>query len=308
LRTPLDPRATFADDPLRMLRAVRFRWQIGLTPAEGVYDAIRSERTRLKIISAERIQEELTRMLGLPDADRCLADLLDVGVLEEFAPELCALVGVEQGSFHHLDVWEHTLLAVRNAPANDLILRLAALLHDVGKPATRTIEADGRTRFFSHEKVGADMTRTILRRLKYSNLTIRDVEALVRGHMRLCDSDKWSKAAARRLFRDFGANTERLLTLVEVDQSAHRSGMKGPDVAAVRRLVAEVASGETAKKPFESPLTGEEIQELLGIEPGPQVGRVKAWLAEEVIEGRIASGDKDAARAALRSKKLSQDA
>src|SRR5205085_12353205 len=114
LRTPLDPVVTFHDDPLRMLRAVRFRWKLGFEPAPGLYSAIRQEAHRLKIISAERIHDELVKILVHPTAPEAMRELLELNLLHQFAPELEDMVAVEQGSFHHLDVWEHTLLVLRN--------------------------------------------------------------------------------------------------------------------------------------------------------------------------------------------------
>jgi poly(A) polymerase len=294
LRTPLDPRATFADDPLRMLRAVRFRWQLGFKPGPGLFEAIFEERHRLAIISAERVQEELNRMLALPDANRCLQDLLDLGLLPLFAPELAALQGVEQGRHHHRDAWEHTLLVVRGVDRSNLNLRLAALFHDVAKPVTRTIEAEGRTRFFGHERIGAAMAEAVLRRLKYSNERIASVTLLVRNHMRLTDADAWSPAAARRLIRDLGPDLESLLQLVQADREAHRAGVPGPDLASVRNLIERVSSATPPAK-LRSPLTGNDIQQILGIPEGPEVGRWLHWLTEAVLEGWLDPEDRQQA-------------
>lgn len=291
LRTPLEPRATFSDDPLRMLRAVRFRWQIGLTPTEGLYAAVRAERERLKIISHERIQDELNRMLLLEDADRCLSDLLETGLLSVLAPEIEAMVGTDQRSdYHYLDVWEHTLLVLRVCPNGDLCLRLAALLHDVGKPPTRSLDSEGRIRFFGHEREGEILARRFLRRLKYPNELTDTVCLLVRNHMRLTGFEKWTPAASRRLVRDLGENLERLFSLVDADRKGHRGGVPDTDIDMIRASV-EAVTRKSPPSTWKSPLSGEEIQKFLGIGPGPEVGRWKAFLLEEVIAGRLTPGD-----------------
>lgn len=306
LRTPLDPSATFAEDPLRMLRAVRFVHQLGFTPASELYPAIRSERGRLAIVSVERIQTELDRMLALPRADLALGDLMDLRLFERLAPELEAMVGVEQGAYHHLDVWDHSLLVVRNArrtgvAADDLVLVLSALLHDVGKPVTRSIDTDGNIRFFSHETVGADLARAILVRLRYSNEVVDRVVRLVRGHMRLGSSPELSDAAARRILRDFGGDLELLLRLVEADAASLRPGLVTIDLVKIRATLERVERQSPIER-LGSPLSGRAIMDLLGIEGGPVVGRVKRWLQEEVLEGRLEPGDEERAAALVRSR------
>jgi poly(A) polymerase len=300
LRTPLDSKATFHDDPLRMLRAVRFRWQLDFGPAPGLYDAVRETRERLAIISAERIRDELVKVLSRPTAADALQDLMELGLLEIFAPELVAMVGVEQGNYHHLDVWNHTLLVVRNAGSRDLILTLAALLHDVGKPSTRTVDDQGRTRFFGHETVGAEMTRQILRRLKFPQKEVDAVALLVKNHMRLGSAPEFTKAAARRLVRDLGPDVDRLLDLVEADANGLKHGVRVLDLAPIRGRIAAVEQ-ETPREVLHSPLTGREIMDLLGLEEGREVGKWKEVLTERVLEGDLAPHDKEGARTLLRA-------
>ncbi|HVL39597.1 MAG TPA: HD domain-containing protein, partial [Fimbriimonadaceae bacterium] len=271
LRTPLKPGATFHDDPLRMLRAVRFKWQLGFVAADNLEDAIVSEAHRLAIISSERVRDELVKMLLLPDADRALDDLRRLGLLEHFAPELLTMVGVEQGSFHHLDVWDHSLLVVRNVGSGDLVLSLAALLHDVAKPQTRFVDEHGNVRFFGHETLGEEVARQLLRRLKFPNEVVESVARLVKNHMRLGSSPTFSPAAARRVLRDLGPHTDRLLHLVEADTNALRPGVKQLDLTPIRERI-ERARRETPIEKLQSPLSGEEIMEVLGIEPGPMIG------------------------------------
>jgi poly(A) polymerase len=299
LRTPLDPVATFRDDPLRMLRAVRFRWQLGFDPAPGLYEAIRETKERLKIISAERIRDEFLKMLARDTAADALSDLMDLGLFEIFAPEFVAMVGVEQGSFHHLDVWEHTLLVVRNAGAGDVMLTLAALLHDVGKPPTRHIDEKGNTRFFGHESVGAEMTRDILRRLKFAERDVEVVAKLVKNHMRLGSSPTFSPTAARRLVRDMDGDLERLLELVEADANALKPGVKALNLDPIRERIAEVEA-QTPRQTLVSPLSGEEIMMLLDLPAGPEIGRIKTLLTEKVLDGELAPGDRAEAERIVR--------
>lgn len=299
LRTPLEPHDTFSEDPLRMLRAVRFKHQLGFEFAPGLAESIHETRARLAIVSAERIQAELLKLLALPTAADALADLMDLGLFEVIAPELCAMRGVEQGAYHHLDVWDHTLLVVRNAGQDDLVVTLAALLHDVGKPPTRSVDDQGATRFFGHETVGADMARTILQRLVFPNDLTDRVVRLVKNHMRLGSAPKFTDAAARRLLRDLGEDLDRLLRLCEADAAALKPGVRVFDSAGIRETIRRV-SVATPRSTLESPLSGEEVMELLALQPGQEVGRAKRWLLEQVLEGRLAPGDKAEASRMLR--------
>jgi poly(A) polymerase len=298
LRTPLDPIETFRDDPLRMLRAVRFRWKLGFAPAPGLYEAIHETRERLRIISLERVRDELVKMLALPNGADCLQDLMQLGLLEIFAPEFLPMVGCEQGAYHHLDVWDHTLLVVRNAGNDDLLLSLAALLHDVAKPPTRSIDAEGNTRFFGHEAVGAEMTREILRRLKFPQRDVDTVALLVRNHMRLGSAPEFTPAAARRLLRDLDDQTERLLQLVDADANGLKASVRRLDLQPIRQRIQEVQTA-TPRETLQSPLSGAEIMALTGLPSGREVGRLKQMLTERVLDGDLAPDDVDGARALL---------
>lgn len=309
LRTPLDPNVTFRDDPLRMLRAVRFKWKLGFTPAPGLYESIVAEVERLDIVSEERVRDEWVKMLLHPTASDAMRDLMELGLLDRFAPEFRAMKGVDQGHYHHLDVWEHTLLVVDNlndptapSPQHDplaergrLTLVLAALLHDVGKPGTRSIDAEGNVRFFGHETVGAEIAERMLRRLKFSNEDVAPVISLVKNHMRLGSFTTFTATAARRLIRDMGDLLEPLFDLVQADAAALRPGVRAMDLSPIRARVTEVRL-RTPTETLESPLSGNEIMALTKLDPGPEVGRLKHALLDEVLEGRIAPGDKDAAR------------
>ncbi len=295
LRTPLDPAATFADDPLRMLRAIRFKGKLGFFYAPGLVEGIRSSKDRLTVISLERIRDEFLKMLILPAGPECLQELLEFGLLEIFAPEFLPMVDCEQGKFHHLDVWKHTLLVLRNVqPTQDLSLCLGALFHDIGKPPTRTRDEKGQTRFFGHESVGAAITKNVLLRLKLPNREIDEVVMLVKNHMRLGSTPEFTASAARRVIRDLGDQTDRLLALVEADAASLRPGVRALDLEPIKQRLKEVQMLQP-KPSLESPLSGEEIMSLMGIAAGPQVGQIKHLLTEAVLDGTLASNDKEAA-------------
>lgn len=296
LRTPVDPDATHFDDPLRMLRAVRFRWKLGFTPVDGLYDSIQRNSSRLQIVSAERIRDEIDKILSLPTADLAFAELLQLGLLEQFVPEFPAMVGVDQGRYHHLDVWDHTLLVLKNVGHDDLALSWAALLHDVSKPETRSIDLAGNIRFFTHEVKGALKAGQILRRLRYSEDFVAQVQQLVKNHMRLGTAEKWSDSASRRLMRDLGENLERLLRLVEADANALRPGVRVLDIGAIRTFLSRVAH-QTPVTKLESPLSGQDIMVLLSLAPGRKVGEVKQWLLDQVLEGNLDPDDLEKSKA-----------
>jgi poly(A) polymerase len=282
LRTPDDPLRTFNDDPLRMLRAVRFAAQLGFELAPDLLPAMRQLNGRLAapVISVERTAEELRKMLA-SERPRLALELLDAGgLLDVVLPELAACKGVEQGGYHTHDVYGHTLLAVGLTPS-DLIVRLAAVFHDVGKPASAT--ADGA--FTGHEGVGAAIARTALERLRFSQKEIDAVVTLVRLHLRpVYYRSEWSDGAVRRLARDAGAHIERLMALARADvgASAYPEPEKLDELAT--RLAVVMAETPTRLTP---PIDGEDIMRARGIAPGPAVGRIKERLGELIMDGEI---------------------
>ncbi|MFQ3667552.1 MAG: HDIG domain-containing metalloprotein [Fimbriimonadaceae bacterium] len=301
LRTPLDPIRTFTEDPLRMLRAVRFKWTLGFAFAPEIEPAVARCASRVAMLSPERIQEEWNRMLDLPAGADAFGDMMRLGLIAPIAPEMAAMVGVDQGAYHHLDVWEHSLLVMRNIGCGDRVASLAALLHDIGKPPTRSVDPDGRVRFFGHETVGSALAATVLRRLRYPSDVVESVACLVKAHMRLGTAEKWTPSASRRLIRDMGDNLERLLRLVEADASALRPGMRVLNLGPLRDQIAR-ALVETPRETLESPLSGSAIMSELGIEPGPEVGAAKSWLRERVLEGDLSPNDAEGARRMLRER------
>jgi poly(A) polymerase len=282
LRTPADPLRTFADDPLRMLRAVRFASQLGFEPAPDIGPAMRKMKGRLAppVISAERVADELRKMLT-SDRPRLAVELLDAGdLLPAILPEVAACKGVAQTGFHTHDVYGHTLLTVERVPA-DLVLRLAALFHDVGKPSTANAEGA----FPGHELVGAQMARSALERLRFSQKEIEPVTDLVRLHLRpVYYSSEWTDGAVRRLARDAGELLGRLMALARADIAASAY----PEPEKLDELQARLDSILAEKPSRLAPLvTGDDVMRVRGIGPGPEVGRIKQRLEELVIDGEI---------------------
>jgi len=296
LRTPRDPHETFYEDPLRMLRAVRFAVQLDFTLDPVAVQAIREQAERLKIVSIERIQAEFTRLMDSPPAAAGLQMLLEVGLLAQFAEPLLPMVGCTQNDYHLYDVWEHSLQTVQHIDPIGLTipaweLRLAALLHDVGKPTTRTVGEDGTIHFYEHDRVGAEIARAWLRTLRYSNETNKRITTLVRLHMRPgFYTPQWRDAAVRRLIRDAGDLLEPLLRLVEADIQAQRHDVIHADIAALRQRIAQVQATQPATH-WRSPLTGEQIMQRFGLKPSPLVGQLKRYLEEQVIGGTLHPDD-----------------
>jgi poly(A) polymerase len=282
LRTPTDPQRTFADDPLRMLRAVRFASELGFELAPDMLPAMREMRGRLAppVISVERTADELKRMLT-SERPRLALELLDAGgLLEVILPEVSACKGVAQSGFHTHDVYGHTLLTVERVPP-ELVLRLAALFHDVGKPSTAT--PDGA--FPGHELVGADLARSALERLRMPQREIDAVVKLVRLHLRpVYYSSEWTDGAVRRLARDAGDLLQPLMALARADiaASAYPEPEKLDELQA--RIDAVLHESPSRLAPV---VTGADVMRVRGIRPGPEVGRIKQRVQELVIDGEI---------------------
>jgi poly(A) polymerase len=286
LDTPLDPGVAFSDDPLRMLRAARFVSQLEVEPAPRVVDAIASMTDRLDIVSRERIRAELDKLLTGSRASAGLELVVDSGLAERFIPEVSAL-RLEQDPVHkHKDVLHHTYAVVERCAQDDLVLRLAALLHDVGKARTRAITPDG-VQFHHHEVVGARMAEDILRRLRYPNPIVDDVRRLVELHLRFHGyGDGWTDSAVRRYVRDAGPLLDRLNQLTRADvTTANR--FKAKQFAALmdelEERIARLAEQENLEA-MRPPLDGRQIMDHLGIEPGPLVGEAREFLMEQRLE------------------------
>ena len=285
LDTPLEPDVAFSDDPLRMVRAARFVAQLDVAPADRVLEAIRGMRDRLEIVSAERIRAELDRLLVAERPAKGLEVLVETGLADVFLPELPAL-RLEQDPVHqHKDVLRHTYAVVERCEP-DLVLRLAGLLHDIGKPKTRQIDPDGVS-FHHHEVVGARMARDRLAALRYPNAVSDDVATLIELHLRFHGyGEGWTDAAVRRYVRDAGPLLDRLNQLTRADVTT-RNPERALRFAALQDELEERIAALAEQENLEAmrpPLDGHQVMERLGVRGGPVVGEALAYLMEVRLE------------------------
>jgi poly(A) polymerase len=281
LRTPLDPDISFTDDPLRMLRAARFVSTLGLEPEPELLESIGRLRDRLGIISPERIRDELSKLLVGEHVDRGLQLVVETGLAEEFLPELPAL-RLEQDPVHrHKDVLRHTVAVVKRTEPRER-LRLAALLHDIGKPRTREITPEG-VQFHHHEAVGARMAEERLRALRYPERMVQDVARLVEMHLRFHTYRLgWSDGALRRYVRDAGPLLDDLNQLTRADcttQNPEKARILTSLQDELEERIARLAEEENLAR-IRPPLDGRQVMEHLGIPPGPLVGEALSHLLE----------------------------
>lgn len=285
LRTPLDPEVSFGDDPLRMLRLFRFQATLGFAADVAAVAAVKGMAARLGIVSAERIRDELSKLIVAEAPGAALAMIVATGLSTQFIPELEGLAMEQDPEHRHKDVLAHTLAVVdRTRP--DLVLRLAALFHDIGKPATREFGPAGVT-FHHHEVVGARMTRARLRSLAYPKEIVDDVSRLVFLHLRPHTLKMgWTDSAVRRYVRDAGDLLERLNDLVRADvttanQRKERQIQEGIDELEAR---IEVLSEQEELASLRAPIDGHDVMAYLGIAGGPMVGEIMGILLEKRID------------------------
>jgi poly(A) polymerase len=281
LRTPLDPAVSFADDPLRMLRAARFIAKLDLEPTAELVAAVRADHGRLSIVSAERIRDELDKIMMVSGPSTALWFVVRTGLADEFLPELPGLA-LEQDPIHrHKDVLGHTL-AVVDKTSPDRLLRLAALFHDVGKPRTRAF-VDGGVTFHHHEVVGARMTRKRMTALRYANDDVEVVTELVNLHLRFHTYRLgWTDRAVRRYVRDAGPLLDRLNELTRCDCTTRNAAKARALDRRMDELVARIATLREQEEldAMRPDLDGAEIMVHLGIPPGREVGQALAFLLE----------------------------
>jgi poly(A) polymerase len=293
LRTPGTPEASFSDDPLRMLRAARFAAQLDFEVDPAVVAAMTDMADRIEIVSAERIRDELVKLLMSEHPRRGLSLLVRTGLAERVLPELPALALERDEHHRHKDVYQHTLIVLeqsialeRRLPGGgpDLVSRLAALMHDVGKPQTRRFQDDGSVTFHHHDVVGAKLTRKRLRALRFSNDVVDAVSKLVELHLRFhgYGSGEWTDSAVRRYVRDAGDQLERLHVLTRADcttrnkRKAERLRRTYDDLEARIDRLAE----EEELASIRPDLSGHQIMETLGIGPGRDVGAAYHFLLD----------------------------
>jgi poly(A) polymerase len=312
LRTPSTPEVSFGDDPLRMLRAVRFTAQLGFETDVETRAALSDMAARIENISAERVNEELGKLLRSPSPRRGIELLVDSGLADFVLPEIPALRLETDEHHHHKDVYEHSLTVLEQAielenerhpgESPDLTLRLAALLHDIGKPATRKLEPGGVVSFYHHDLVGAKLAKKRLRALRYDNETTADVSRLIELHLRFFGytDGAWTDSAVRRYVRDAGPLLERLHILVRADvttrnrRKADRLSFAYDDL---EDRIAQLAEQEELDS-TRPDLDGEQIMSILNLKPSREVGEAYRFLLElRLEEGPL--GEEEATRRLL---------
>jgi poly(A) polymerase len=305
LDTPATPQESFADDPLRMLRAARFVSQLGFTVAPRVREAMTEMAGELARITAERLQAELTKLILGAHPRAGIELLVETGIMEYVLPEVPAMQLATDEHMQHKDVYVHSLVVMEQAIERegaggpDLVLRMAALLHDIGKPRTRKLEEDGRVSFHHHEVVGAKMTRTRLRALKYPKVVIDETAQLVYLHLRFHGYGKgeWSDSAVRRYVTDAGPLLDRLHRLVRSDcttRNKRRAAALQRSYDSLEERIAVLREQEELDA-IRPDLDGNQIMKLLGISPGPLVGKAyKHMLAVRMERGPISAEEAEA--------------
>ena len=293
IKTPDDPIISFSDDPLRMLRLCRFISTHGFSPDDDTYTAMRNNVERIKIVSVERIRDELNKLLLGNDAPMGIRALVESGLSSYIIPEINELKMEVDPKHHHKDVYEHSLEVLSGVPPR-LSLRMGALLHDIAKPNTKGIE-NGKVHFRHHEVVGARMTKKILKRLKYDNKTIKDVAQLVEQSARPHTFKMgWTDSAVRRYIVDAGHMLEDLNALVRADVTTKNKQKKREihqTLDEMEKRIQEVKAKEELSK-IRPALSGDEIMEHFNIQPGPKVGVImKALYEQRINDGEVSKED-----------------
>lgn len=295
IRAVGDPAERFREDPLRMLRAVRFAAELGFRIDPETRAALELQAGALEHVSTERIAAEMTRLLVADQPALGLESLCDTGLAVYVMPELLPLRSTGQDG-RHKDVFGHTLKVVENVPATP-ILRWAALLHDIGKPRTKTVQ-DGKVHFFRHEMVGARMARKILRRLRFDRDSSERIQRLVAEHLRPnLYTPEWTDGAVRRFLRETEGITDDLFALSRADITSYRRSRVEAGVARVNHLEArcrELQAQEDVAK-LQSPLDGNDLMTMFDRGPGPWIKPIKDYLLELVIDGELAQDDRETA-------------
>lgn len=311
IRTPGTPQASFSDDPLRMMRAARFASRLDIDLAPEVFEAMVDMADRIQIISAERVRDELVKLICGTAPRRGVDLLVESGLAAHVLPEIPALKLEVDEHHRHKDVYQHSLTVMEQAaaletdaegavPGPDFVLRFAALMHDIGKPATRKFESNGAVSFLHHDVVGAKLTKKRMRELRFDNDTIKAVARLVELHMRFYGYGDagWTDSAVRRYVRDAGDLLERLHRLTRADVTT-RNKRKANRIASayddLERRIIELAEQEELDA-IRPDLDGEEIMAILGIKPGPQVGQAYKFLLNMRLDEGALGKDEATAR------------
>jgi tRNA nucleotidyltransferase (CCA-adding enzyme) len=295
IRTPVDPEKTFDDDPLRMMRAVRFAAQLDFHIEEETFQAIKKRAPRLKIISKERLLDELNKIVAVPEPSIGFGLLFKIGLLEQFFPEMVKLQGVKKvRGIRHKDNFWHTLKVLDNVAvmSENLWLRWAAIMHDIAKPATQRFEPGTGWTFHGHDAIGAKWVKSIFRRLGLPlDERMRYVKKLVRLHLRpiALVSDEVTDSAIRRLIYEAGDDIDDLLLLCRADitsKNDRKVQQYNRNFDKVEKKIAEVEEKDRVRN-WKNPIGGDEIMESLDISPGPVIGEIKTAIKEAILDGMI---------------------
>ncbi|HMN48592.1 MAG TPA: CCA tRNA nucleotidyltransferase, partial [Ignavibacteriaceae bacterium] len=294
IRTPLDPVKTFDDDPLRIMRAFRFAAQLDFNVDESIMKAASEMRSRLAIVSQERITDEFLKILASPKPSIGLKLLYDSGVLEIIFPEIAIMAGVDQRKdFHHKDVFLHTLQVVDNIckQTDNVWLRFAALVHDIAKPPTKKfVEGIGWT-FHGHEELGARMMKKIFIRMKLPLHQLEYIEKLIRLHLRpiALAKEEVTDSAIRRFIVEAGEDLEDLIILCRADITSKNPVKVETYLANYERVMQKVRDVKERDKlrEFQSPVRGEEIMKICNLKPSRKVGEIKTAIEEAILDGKI---------------------
>ncbi|WP_431280503.1 CCA tRNA nucleotidyltransferase [Leifsonia poae] len=312
ITTPSSPEISFGDDPLRMMRAARFTAQLGFTVDDATEAAMEEMADRIEIVSAERVRDEITKLLLTDEPRRGIELLVSTGLAERVIPEIPALRLEVDEHHHHKDVYQHSLTVLDQAigyeksrhpdEAPDLILRLAAILHDIGKPATRRLEPGGLVSFYHHDVVGSKLAKRRLTALRFDKATIDAVARLIELHLRFFgySDSHWTDSAVRRYVRDAGDQLERLHMLTRADvttrnrRKADRLGFAYDDLEGRIRELKEKEELDAVRPD----LDGEQVMSILNLAPGREVGEAMRYLLElRLDEGPL--GEEEATRRLL---------
>lgn len=294
VRTPMDPDQTFKDDPLRMLRAVRFAVKYDWKMPYSMVKALKKNASSLQEISKERIRDELNKILATANADKGIRVLSVTGLMRYIIPELDKCKGVTQNQYHKDDVYDHNIEVMMNTPP-DPVTRLAGLLHDIGKPDTRSEDEEGNVHFYRHEEIGASMAERILTRLKYTNDEIAMVKTVVETHMQLKNAGPSGEKASDKQLRKFvnrlGSALGMAMKVMHADNLSHSKEASMPQqIPALVRRIEALQTQAPSEKP-NLPINGNDIMTALGIKPGPEIKKLLGAVEDAWYENPNLSKD-----------------